>query len=135
MQTLNKYFLNVTISSIIVIPLTALIAGISIFYSNVIFGSDLVFIQIWKYMYIVGWTVSITFSTMTMLGRICLIKYVSMKVNASFSVVEKEYYTTAPLRRGWMKRVPLEDLTPEVFKEVVSWNGDLSKVPHILRYK
>lgn len=112
MRTL-KDFLKATVSwTLVLIPLSAIFAGLVIFVSNVLMGNESGFLQLWRSSYLVPWAILMFVNTMSAIYRFVAFVITSKKLNRPFGSIEK-----AVLKHKLYEKLPLGQWTQEWFDQ------------------
>jgi len=103
---------NLFLTPIILIPVSLIVAGIVFFFGNIVFGASMIFIEVWKWGYIIVTGVYLSLDVcLAMLFRLVLGWVCSVKFKTSFSNVLE-----AILEYDMLKQTGWSDWTPEMFE-------------------
>lgn len=110
MRTMKRMFGAILVDFLLFIPISAILAGIAIFFTNVVFGGSLGFIVLWKWIYLVPFGLAGVIDLVLGIYRCTSILAVAKRIKRPFRDIEE-----ALLDYRLDKTCPISEWTGEWF--------------------
>jgi len=107
---LKNLIKNAVITTLYLIPVTAIVTGFVIFFSNIMFGQTWNFMQIWRAGYFLTWIVFVGYEALRIFVLFCKFLKISRKIHRPYSKVE-----TAFIEYGLGNFISVDKLTGKYF--------------------
>ncbi len=115
MRTFKGFLYDTIFCTLVLIPIMAAVAGLILFVSNVLFGMEWSFIDLWRKWYIVSWTIIMGYIVFAMISRYLIFLSLARKLERPFNKIEKGI-----LVHKLYKKLPTEEWTQIWFDEQYS---------------
>ncbi len=127
MLTLKRFVKAIVLNTLEMIPIAALIAGVVVFFSNVLFGQSWNFSQLWRIFYVYPLAILYAVTIIRTILVYIALWAVSTKIKRPFGKVEKAFMEYPEMT----EKRHLREWTTEYFdKEFASWEiaSELTKI-------